>query len=114
MSLLMMRRRFTVMVLKPNNSHHTERVLLHLAPRKHGTCAHEWKQCCLVRVCMCVCACVSLRLRHCALWMCSWRSGNQYVYLVVLRRLQDAVQRNRPEMWTVGSWLSNMIIHLLT
>jgi hypothetical protein len=30
---------------------------------------------------------------------------NQDVYLAALRRLQDAVRRKRPEMWTPGSWL---------
>jgi hypothetical protein len=30
---------------------------------------------------------------------------SRFFYMAVLRRLWDAVQRKRPEMWTAGSWL---------
>jgi hypothetical protein len=32
---------------------------------------------------------------------------NQDFYQAVLRRLREAVQRKRSEMWTVGTWLLN-------
>jgi hypothetical protein len=41
MSFPVMRRRFMVMMLKPNNNPHTGHLLLHLAPRKHNRCACE-------------------------------------------------------------------------
>jgi hypothetical protein len=47
MSFPVMRHRFTVMMLKPNNDPHTGSVLICLTPGKHNKCTCEWKQCCL-------------------------------------------------------------------
>jgi hypothetical protein len=73
------------MMLKPSNSPHTGRVLLHLAPRKHVFFDHR--------------GIVHYEITP------AGQTVNQDFYLAVVKRLLDAVRRKRPEMWTVGSWL---------
>jgi hypothetical protein len=52
--------------LKLNNNIRTGRVLLFLTPRKHDMCVGKWTHCHLS----------FQSSRHCALWICSWRSDS--------------------------------------
>jgi hypothetical protein len=59
-------------------------------------------------------ACFFQSLRHCALWIHSWKSDNQNFHLAVLRCLWDMIRRKRREMWTAWGGSSITIMHLLT
>jgi hypothetical protein len=93
MSLSVTRHGFTIMTLKPNNSPHTGRVLLHLTPSKHYRCACEWRQ--------------YHFFYHWGIMHYEFAPEGQTVNLdfcmAVLRCLWDAVQRKWPEIWTAGS-----------
>jgi hypothetical protein len=83
------------MTLTPNNSHHTERVLLCFAPRKQDSRTRQWKQCCLFFIIIkTLCIMISLL-----------KVRQLDFYVVVQRHLQHVIRRKRPEMWIVGSWL---------
>jgi hypothetical protein len=93
MSLLVIRHGFMVMTLKPKNSPNTEESCFAL-PQEN-----------MIRVLM--------SERNAAFFFSQGimhyefaplgQTINQDFYLVILRCLQDVVQRKLPEMWTVGS-----------
>jgi hypothetical protein len=84
-----------VFTLKPNNAN-TGRVLIHLAPKRAQ------------QVCLRVKATLLVFSDHRGIVRYEFAAEgqiiNQEIYLAVPRRLRDAVQWNRPEMWT-GAWL---------
>jgi hypothetical protein len=79
--------------LKPNNNPHTGSTAL--------PCLKKAKQIHWQTIAILL---ILFDHRHCALRVCSWRSDNPNFYLVVLKHMQDEVQR-KSEMLTVGSWL---------
>jgi hypothetical protein len=96
MSLLLMKHGFTIMMLKPNNTLYSRRVLFCLASRKHDL--HS-----LVKEMLLISFDHQGIVRYKFASECQTTNHNSS--LAVLRCLRDAVCRKWPEMWTAGSWL---------